>query len=215
MAEATRFWDRHAAGYARRAVPDEAVYQRKLAITRHHLTPDSRVLEVGCGTGSTAIAHAPYASEIVATDISARMLDIAHAKADKANARNVEFRQVAVEQLDEAPESFDVIMAHSLLHLLADKDTALRMFRHFLKPGGVLVSSTMCLGDRHGWFRFVGPVGKALGIFPLVRVFTADELRASVRAAGFEIEHDWQPKPKSAVFLIGRKLVTPEQADPV
>ena len=207
MAEATRFWDRHAAGYARRPVPDEAVYQRKLAITRRYLTPGSRVLEVGCGTGSTAIAHAPFAGEIVATDISAGMLDIARGKAKEAKAGNVEFRQAAVEQLDESPESFDVIMAHSLLHLLADKDTALRMFRHLLKPGGVLVSSTMCLGDSHGWFRFVGPVGKALGIFPLVRVFTADELRASVTAAGFDIEHDWQPKPKSAVFLIGRKVL--------
>ncbi len=208
MAEATRFWDRHAAGYARRPVPDETVYQRKLAITRSHLTPGTRVLEVGCGTGSTAIAHAPFAGEIVATDISAGMLDIARRKAEEANARNVAFRQVAVEQLDESPGSFDVIMAHSLLHLLADKDTALRMFRHLLKPGGVLVSSTMCLGDRHGWFRFVGPLGKALGVFPLVRVFTGDELRESVRAAGFDIEYDWQPKPKSAVFLIGRKLLS-------
>lgn len=207
MAEATRFWDRHAAGYARRPVPDEAVYQRKLALTRRYLTPQSRVLEVGCGTGSTAIAHAPFAGEIVATDISAGMLDIARGKAEEADVRNVGFRQAAVEQLDESPGSFDVIMAHSLLHLLADKDTALRMFRHLLKPGGVLVSSTMCLGDSHGWFRFVGPVGKALGIFPLVRVFTADELRASVTAAGFDIEHDWQPKPKSAVFLIGRKVL--------
>ncbi len=205
MADASRFWDRHAAGYAKRPVADEAAYQTKLEKTREYFNADSRVLEVGCGTGSTAIAHAPHAGTILATDLSDGMLDIARAKAEAAGVGNVEFRRSTVEALDEPAESFDVVMAHSILHLLEDRDAALRLLNRLLKPGGVLVSSTMCLGDKHGWFRWVGPVGKALGLFPLVRVFTTDELRKSVRDAGFTIEHDWQPKPKAALFLIARK----------
>jgi len=204
MADASRFWDRHAAGYAKRPVADEAAYQTKLEKTREYFTADSRVLEVGCGTGSTAIAHAPYAGTILATDLSDGMLDIARAKADAAGLTNVEFRRSTVEAIDEPAGSFDVVMAHSVLHLLEDRDAALRLLHRQLKPDGVLVSSTMCLGDKHGWFRWVGPVGKALGLFPLVRVFTADELRSSITKAGFVIEHDWQPKPKAALFLIAR-----------
>ena len=205
MADASRFWDRHAAGYAKRPVADEAAYQTKLEKTREYFTPDSRVLEVGCGTGSTAIAHAAHTGTILATDLSDGMLDIARAKAEAAGVSNVEFRRSTVEALDEPAESFDVVMAHSILHLLEDRDAALRLLNRLLKPGGVLVSSTMCLGDKHGWFRWVGPVGKALGLFPLVRVFTADELRRSMTSAGLVIEHDWQPKPKAALFLIARK----------
>ena len=56
---ATRFWNWNAERYARQAIADEASYQKKLAITQSYLTPDMRVVEFGCGTGSTAIVHAP------------------------------------------------------------------------------------------------------------------------------------------------------------
>ena len=53
-----RFWDRIAIRHAAKPVPDEKVYERKLAITREYL--NRQVLALGCGTGSTAIAYAPY-----------------------------------------------------------------------------------------------------------------------------------------------------------
>ncbi|MEO1247625.1 MAG: class I SAM-dependent methyltransferase [Pseudomonadota bacterium] len=205
MANANRFWDRHAPGYAKRPVADQDAYETKLEVTRKYLKPNSRVLEVGCGTGTTAIAHAPYAGEIIATDLSAGMLEIARQKATAAAVSNVEFRQSTVEQLDEATGSFDMVMAHSVLHLLEDKDAALRLLHKLLKPGGVLVSSTMCLGDGYGWLKWVASIGRSVGLLPLIRVFTPDELRKSMIQAGFVIEHDWRPAPKAALFLVARK----------
>ena len=64
---------------------DQAAYERKLAITRECLNPDAQVLELGCGTGSTAIAHAPYVRHIRATDVSSRMIEIARSKAEVAS----------------------------------------------------------------------------------------------------------------------------------
>ena len=58
----SRFWDRVAEGYAKKPVADEAAYQKKLQVTRDYFRPDMEVLEFGCGTGSTAIAHAPSMS---------------------------------------------------------------------------------------------------------------------------------------------------------
>ncbi len=203
MTNAATFWDRHAAGYAKRPVADLESYEIKLGVTRRYLSESSRVLELGCGTGSTAIAHAPYAGEIVATDLSGGMLDIARQKAADAGVNNVEFRQATVDEIRDT--DYDMVMAHSLLHLLEDRDIAIRQILMMLKPGGVFVSSTMCLGDAYRWVGWIKGPARALGLFPLLRLFTADQLRDSVRNAGFEIEHDWQPSPKKALFLVARK----------
>ena len=204
MAREKKFWDRIAKRYASRPVRDEAAYQRKLAATREYLRPDMQVLEIGCGTGSTAIAHAPYVRHIRATDISNRMIDIAKDRASAAGVQNVAFESVGLEDLDAAPQSVDAVLALSLLHLLEDRDAAIARIHALLGPGGIFVSNTACLGDNLRWFRFVGPVGRWLGLLPLVRVFTRNELEQSLAQAGFEIEHAWQPD-KAVVFIIARK----------
>jgi cyclopropane fatty-acyl-phospholipid synthase-like methyltransferase len=60
MNDEARFWDKRAEKYAQRPLADQAAYEKKLEITRRYFNPDSVVLEIGCGTGSTALAHAPY-----------------------------------------------------------------------------------------------------------------------------------------------------------
>ena len=60
MTKPIKFWDKHAEGYSKRPVDDEESYQKKLQITRDYFRPDMEVLEFGCGTGTTAISHAPY-----------------------------------------------------------------------------------------------------------------------------------------------------------
>ena len=59
MGTATRFWNWTAERYSRQAIADEASYRKKLEITQKYLTPEMRVVEFGCGTGSTAVEHAP------------------------------------------------------------------------------------------------------------------------------------------------------------
>ena len=201
----TRFWDRIAERYARRPVADEAAYQRKLAVTRERLRPDMELLEVGCGTGSTAIAHAPYVKHVHATDISSRMIEIARRKAADASVANVTFEQTAVEDLGGSGRRFDAVLALSLLHLLEDKESVLASLRDLLVPDGLLVTSTACLGDTMKWFELVGPVGRFLGLIPRVEVFTVKELETSIVAAGFRIEHQWQPARGKAVFIVARK----------
>lgn len=204
MAGSKKFWDRIAKRYAKKPVGNEAAYQRKLAKTREYLRPGMEVLEIGCGTGSTAIAHAPYVSHIRATDLSDKMIAIAQDKAAAASVQNVTFEALAVEDLDAASESFDAVLALSLLHLVDDRAAVVDRIHDMLRPGGIFVSNTVCLGDSMKWFRFVGPVGRWLGVFPLVRIFTRSELEESLARAGFSIEHAWQPN-KAVVFIIARK----------
>lgn len=205
MVRAKKFWDRIAERYARRPIGNEAAYQRKLARTQEYLRADMEVLEIGCGTGTTAIAHAPYVRHIHATDLSEKMIEIARGKAEVAGTGNVTFEAVAVEDLDVASESVDAVLALSLLHLLDDKASAIARIHDMLRPDGIFVSNTVCLGDHTRWFRFVGPVGWWLGVFPRLHIFTRDELEADLASAGFRIENVWQPD-KRVVFIIARKM---------
>lgn len=205
MDRSARFWDRIAKRYARTPVADEAAYQRKLEITRGYLRPNMEVMEFGCGTGSTAIVHAPYVKHIRAIDISSKMIEIARHKADAASIGNITFERSTIDDLDVPAESLDVVLGLSILHLLENKDVAIAKVHDMLKPDGVFVSSTACLGDSHNWFRFIAPIGRILGLIPLVRFFTKEDLQHSLERAGFEIEHNWQPGKGKAVFIVARK----------
>ena len=205
MDRSTKFWDRIAERYSKRPVPDEAVYQKKLEVTRGYLHPDMEVMEFGCGTGSTAIAHAPYVKHIHATDISTRMIEIARRKAAAEGIENVTFEQSGIDELHVPDQSLDAVLGLSILHLLEDKEAAIAKVHRTLKPGGLFVTSTACLGDTMKWFKVIGPIGRSLGLIPLVRVFTVKELESSLRDAGFEIDYQWQPGKGKAVFIVTRK----------
>jgi ubiquinone/menaquinone biosynthesis C-methylase UbiE len=205
MWDDTKFWDKIAPRYARAKIGDEAAYERKIAITQRYFGPDAQVLEIGCGTGTTALRHAPHVGQILATDISPAMLQIAEGRAAEAGVTNVTFRHAAIEALDLAPESYDAVLALNILHLLEDRVAAIAKLARALKPGGVLVSSTACLNDGLRWVGIILPVVRAVGYAPRVAFLSGDTLRDDMRAAGLEIVEDWRPKPKAALFLVARK----------
>lgn len=205
MPDAAKFWNRHAAGYAKRPVADEDSYQRKLEVTRGYLSADMNVLEFGCGTGSTAIALSPCVSRIRATDISGAMLAIARDKATTAGITNVTFEDVAIEDIDVADGSCDAVLGHSILHLVADRHAVIARVGRMLKPGGVFVSSTVCLRGSMPGLGLLLSVGNFFGLLPAVSFFTPEELRRDLTDAGFEIDHAWQPGPKKAIFIVAKK----------
>lgn len=206
MAQPSQFWDRHAKGYAKRPVADEAAYQKKLKVTQDYLKPDMEVLEFGCGTGTTAIIHAPYVRHIRAIDISSRMLEIARAKAESDSIENVTFEQSSIDELNADDASYDAVMGHSILHLLENKEIAIASVYRMLKPGGVFVTSTACLGGTMLALRVILPVGRFLGLLPLVKFFTAEELEADLTDAGFRIDYQWQPDTRKSVFIVAKKV---------
>ena len=205
MDRETAFWNKLADKYSRRPISDEATYQKKLDITRKYFKPDMDVLEIGCGTGTTAIAHAPFVGHIRATDLSTRMVEIAKDKAKAEDIDNVTFEALSVDALDVPDASIDAVLAHNILHLLEDKQRAITDIHKMLKPGGVFVTSTACIGDMMLPLRLIIPVGRLLRLFPLVKVFSVAELQESLVNAGFEIDYEWQPKKSAPAFIICRK----------
>lgn len=205
MTEAHTFWDKIAERYARKPVPDQDVYRRKLAITQGYFTPDMKVFEFGCGTGSTAIAHAPFVDHVYAIDVSAKMLEIAEDKAANAGVDNVTFERAAIDDFSAPDKSFDVVLGLSILHLVEDKEAIIAKVRKMLKPGGIFVSSTACLGDKLWFFKYIEPIGRFLGLMPMVKVFTVKELDESLTGAGFDIDQHWVLEKGHTAFIVAKQ----------
>ena len=204
MSNTAKWWDKNAQKYFASPIKDEAAYQRKLETTRQYFTPDSEVLEFGCGTGGTAILHAPYVKSVLATDISEEMLAIGRKQAEEAGVSNVRFEQADFETLASEPGRYDVVLGLSILHLLQDRRSALAKLRTLLKPGGVFVSSTVCIGNKMWFMAPILWLGRMIGLFPFVRVFTTGQLIRSLEEAGFIIEK--QPSSGGSVaFIVARK----------
>lgn len=206
MNQSVKFWDKIAERYSRQPIADEAAYQKKLQITHEYFQAGMEVLEFGCGTGSTAIIHAPYVKHICAIDISSKMIEIAQSKADKANVKNITFEQSTIDEFSAPSQAFDVVVGLSILHLLENKKEVIANVYRMLKPGGVFVTSTACLGDTMKFFKVITPIGQLLGLMPLVKVFTTKELKDCLIDAGFDIEHHWQPDKGKAVFIVAKKI---------
>ena len=205
MDSSVKFWDRIAKRYAKTPIADEAAYQKKLQVTREYFKPDTEVLEFGCGTGSTALIHAPYVKHITAIDISSKMIEIAQGKADAENIKNVTFKQSTIDEFSVPDQSLDMVLGLSILHLLENKEEVIAKVHRMLKPGGLFVTSTTCLGDTLKFFKIIAPIGKFFGLMPLLKVFTVKELEVCLVDAGFGIDFHWQPKKSAAVFIVGKK----------
>jgi len=206
MHQSAKFWDRFAERYSKQSIADEATYRKKLQVTQRYFRPEMNILEFGCGTGSTAITHAPYVKHIQAIDLSSKMIEIAQRKAEAQNVENITFARSSIDNYNIDGQSFDAVLGLSILHLLDNRDAVIAKVYGMLKSGGVFVSSTVCLGDtRMRLLRHVAPLGKFLGLLPTVKVFTAKELEASLSDAGFEIVYNWQPGKAKSIFVVAKR----------
>lgn len=206
MGPSEKFWNKIATKYSKQPIADEESYQRKLRITRSYLSPDSKVVELGCGTGSTAIIQAPYVKHIQAFDISSRMIEIARDKAKAQQIGNISFTVSEASDIHIADNSIDMVLTLSFLHLVDSKEAVIKAISKMLKPGGMFISSTICLNDDMKWLKLITPLGKLFGAMPMIRFFSKRDLENCIQDAGFRIEESWQPGKRKAVFIVARKL---------
>jgi ubiquinone/menaquinone biosynthesis C-methylase UbiE len=205
MAHSAKFWNLLAKHYSKQPIADEAAYQKKLQVSREYFQPDMEVFEFGCGTGSTALLHAPYVKHIRAIDVSSKMIEIARAKAETGNIKNVAFECSAIDGFSIPDQSLDAVLGLNVLHLLEDKEKIIAKVHKMLKQGGIFISSTACIADMKMLFRLIAPVGSFIRVIPLVKVFSARELQNSLTNVGFKIDYQWQPGKNKAVFIVAKK----------
>ena len=178
-----RFWNKFADRYAARPIKDVAAYEELLTDVAGHLRATDRVLEIGCGTGGTAIRLAPYVAQFTATDYSAEMVRIAKAKPAPENLHFVVSN--AETALDRGP--FDAICAFNVLHLVDNLPDMLSRIHSQLQPGGLLISKTWCFADLGSRLRLLFVVLRTFGLFPPATSLGEAQLRQAILDAGLEI----------------------------
>lgn len=206
MSRSERFWNFMAKRYAKQPIRDPDSYRRTLDKTKAHLTESDRVLEVGCGTGSTALILAPHVREYVGIDSSRRMVEIAGDKLGSEDPGNLQFTHAEITDPTLANISYDKVLAYNVLHLLPDLNKGVQTLHDALAPGGILVSKTICVASgAHFWRGLLGLLAP-LGLLPYVRFMSSQTLEAALQNAGFEILESYDlPKGGKARFIVARR----------
>ncbi len=204
-----RFWDRASRKYSKSKISDMEGYERTLERTRALLGSSDRVLELGCGTGTTALRLASGVQSYLATDISSEMIAIAKEKHAANPVPSLVFRTATAESLGPEDAGFNAVLAFNYIHLVRDVPGTLRRIHDVLAPEGVFISKTPCLGDMNPLIRRVLlPAMHAVGKAPHVAIFRAAELAELMAAAGFDIvttENHGSKRTDTRPYIVARK----------
>ena len=204
-----RFWDKIAEKYSKSKIADPEGYEVTLNAVRDHLKPDHSVLELGCGTGSTALQLADGVRSYLGTDISSEMIRIAKEKAAGSTLDQLSFEVRDADQTHGSEGAYDTILAFNLLHTVPAPTKTLRAVHQQLKPGGLFISKTPCIKLMNPIIRGIIPIMKLIGKAPTVESFDPETLDAIIEAGGFEIlERDGHGRKGKDVraYRVARKV---------
>ncbi len=156
---------------------------RQLA-TATLVSPNSRVLDVACGSGTSArLLAANFGAVVAGCDYSTTNIQRAEQASRTAGVNHkTQFVRADAEQLPFAAESFDITFCECSLCLFADMNTALQGIRRVLKPGGRIGISDFFLNAPVP-DSLDGLLGKVLCV---AAAQSADGYRESLSQAGFE-----------------------------
>lgn len=141
------FWDRVSGVYDLFGkIYNGKVNREMCRVVAEEVGTDDRVLECACGTGLITASVAGKCSKLVATDYSEGMLKQTRKKCGSYS--NVEIRSADILNLPFPDESFDVVIAANVIHLLDDPYKALSELDRVCRPGGKLIIPTYVNKDK-------------------------------------------------------------------
>jgi ubiquinone/menaquinone biosynthesis C-methylase UbiE len=161
-----------------------------------------RVLDVGCGTGFTAMAMARRfdVREIVGVDAAERMLEVFASKRGELPGVELELRAEDVMEMGVEEGSFDAVTCAMALHWFPDKPGAIARMARALRPGGVIGILTAGHGSEDAWRQLLEGVGAPAewtGWFAENQL-DVDEIATHLRDAGAEPIDVWIERRRRA-----------------
>jgi 2-polyprenyl-3-methyl-5-hydroxy-6-metoxy-1,4-benzoquinol methylase len=204
------FWDKRSQKYDDAIKKHDPIFQRTLEATRSLLGDSETVLDFACASGEIAIEIAPNARRVCGIDTSERMIELANKKSRQRQVENITFDQMdEFDQLLKA-DSFSTAVAFSVFHLVEDPSKTLARLHELLRPSGLLISQTPCLGERIWSFRIFIGLLQRFGIAPLIHSLTFAHLEALVSGNGFEIieKKIWDDKTKTQWVVARKKSIS-------
>ena len=184
----------------------DRMYETVLSCTLPYLRPGDQVLDLGCGTGTLTVALAARAARVRAIDASEEMVRQTAARAARAGAENVQAVRTDLFDPDLEPGSCDVVTAFDVLCYVEDQVAALARIRSLLKPGGLFLSVTDCLGERPTKDGLQKLWRSRTGAMPYVAFYRAVGLEETIARAGFLIlERERLFRVPPSLFVAARK----------
>lgn len=198
------FWNLMANSYSKNQIKDLKNYEHSLEITKKYLNKKQKVLEIGCGTGTTALKLAPFVKKIDGTDISLNMVKIGSEKSKEENIKNINFFDSTLFDSKLKKNSYDVVLAFNLIHLVSNRDKAMKRVNELLKPGGLFISKTPCLAEKKIMYLLAFFIRLIIGP---IKCFTLSQYKESIKKNDFKIvkEHIYQKEDPPRTLIIARK----------
>ena len=211
MNKSEEFWDGASKNYDKTEERFEYIHNRSRENTSKHLKDSDTVLDYGCGTGTAACQFSRLVKEIHAIDISSKMIEIAKEKANAEKIENVIFEQSDIFDNKYSTQSYDVILAFNMLHTVPNPQNVVHRINDLLKPGGIFISVTPCLGQKMSFvvnlqIQLVRILCK-FGVIPIpIRRIKSSDIDILLAKGEFEaIESEEIFKGASSYFVAAKK----------
>ncbi len=208
MDKEEKFWDKQAGGYSDHEEHTQLSENKDYITTLKYLKSDDTVLDYGCATGIISNAIADKVKEVHAIDVSGKMIEIAKQKANELNIDNVHYERALIFDERYQKESFNVILAFRVLHVLENIELVIRRINELLKPGGIFISVSACMGNKKSFLGMLVLLATKLRIVPLhINVFKLEELQEIITGGGFEILEKERMDDKMPHYcIVARKI---------
>ncbi|WP_135450087.1 MULTISPECIES: bifunctional 2-polyprenyl-6-hydroxyphenol methylase/3-demethylubiquinol 3-O-methyltransferase UbiG [Tabrizicola] len=148
-----------------------------------------RLLDIGCGGGLLSEPMARLGAEVVGADAAARNIPVARLHAEQSGL-TIDYRHTTAEDLAAAGERFDVVLNMEVVEHVADPLSYLTACQQLLKPGGLMICSTLNRNPKSFVMAIVGAewVMRWLpkGTHDWRKFITPDELYDLIRKAGLD-----------------------------
>ena len=203
-----KFWNLISARYAASPIADRTAYETKLEKIKACLSPEDVVLDIGCGTGTQCGDLAGHVRQVTGIDISGKLLAIAEQRKAERKLDNIEFIKTSLNDERVKAGCFDMVMAFYVLHFFEDLDAVVKRVHALLKPGGLFISETACLGAKNKMAGKLVRFAVQLGLLPKINLLTTRQLQQAMEQAGFILEDKVQFSESNVEYtLFARKLL--------
>lgn len=151
-------------------------------------TPEDRALDVATGGGHTALAVAPHAGQVVASDLTPKMLAAAEEHIRSKGVENVSFALADAEALPFDDASFDIVTCRIAPHHFGDVQAFVNEVARVLRPGGRFVLMDSIGPEDNDLDAFINEL-EARRDPTHVRSYRLSEWFAFIESAGLQIDH--------------------------